>query len=132
MLRQLSPQLDAWAAPAPPRELVQRTLGAARAELRAERAVAGLPAHVVAAGFERELLRLLAAAAPALLVAVAWNLLVLLRGPALLDAWMPSLLAWALPVAYVLGAAGWLALVLGSLPVLAHRRAHRRVQEALA
>ncbi len=106
--------------------VVARTLRAARAELRAS-------ARPV---FAAELTRLLAAALPATILVLAWNLAVLWLGPELLSGFLPASLsprlAVALPALYVAGAMGWLALLVGSLPAVAHRLAARRELEALA
>lgn len=115
--------------PEPSDALVSATLERASALLHAPVAV---PRHAeIPVGFKRELAKLLAAVAAPLMLVLAWNAFVLLRLPEWLAAWLPESLAWALPAAYVLGAAGWLALVLGSLPLVAHRRAWQRHQEAL-
>jgi hypothetical protein len=60
-----------------------------------------------------------------------WNLAILSLGREILVAWLPASFAWGLVGAYVFGAIGWLALVLGTLPVLAHRRALMRHNEAV-
>jgi hypothetical protein len=123
------PRLEALLAelaapgPEPPPTLVARTLTAARAELRAG----------WAPGFWRELLRLAAPAVAALPVvvavdaAVAWAAWLLLS--AWLPAWAPRELAVLVPALFVFGAAGWLALFWGALPVLAHQRVQRRLRE---
>jgi hypothetical protein len=128
LLRELAPQLDRVRPPALPDALVERTLQAARQELRRSPAARSAPVPV-AAGFAGELARLLGAALPALLLAAAWNLAVLVLGARLLQAWLPPALAEALLTAYGVGAAGWLALALGSVPLLAHRRALGRMGE---
>lgn len=133
-LRALAPALDAWNVDDPPDALIERTMNQARQLLHAPTAV---PSHeAIPKGFKRELAKLLATIVPPLALVLAWNAFVLFRGPELLGewlpAWLPSSLAWALPMAYVLGAAGWLALVVGSLPLFAHRRAWNRTQEALS
>ncbi len=133
-LRALSPELDRWVVAEPGAELVDATLRQARA-LLADPVPA--PTHAtIPSGFKRELAKLLAAAVPPLIVVLAWNAFVLLRAPEWLErwlpAWLPDSLAWALPAAYALGALGWLALVFGSLPVFAHRRAWLRTHEALS
>jgi hypothetical protein len=106
--------------------LVARTLRAARAELRA----------TAPRVFTAELTRLLAAALPAALLVALWNAAVLWIGPDLLSGFLPGSLsprlAVALPTLYVAGAVGWLALLVGSLPAVAHRLAARRELEALA
>lgn len=126
-------RLDAWPAPAPSEDLVQGTLRRATAELRAEtnlaRARSETAARAWPVGFRRELLRLLAVALGPALAVLALNLTLLLRAPGLLERWLPEALATALPTAYALGALGWLSLVVGSLPFLAHRRAAARPRE---
>jgi len=110
----------------PDASLVTRTQRRARAELRASS-----PRAVTV-----ELSRLLAAAIPALCLIVLWNATVLWLGPELLAGVLPTALApklaAALPTVYVVGAAGWAALLVGSLPAVAHRLAARRELEALA
>jgi len=110
----------------PDPRLVARTQRLARAELRA-----ATPRAVRA-----ELSRLLAAAIPAVLLVLVWNAAVLWLAPDLLAGFfLTSLaprLAAALPTLYVVGAAGWVALLIGSLPAVAHRLATRRELEALA
>jgi len=128
-LADLRPLLDDLVAEEPPEALVEDTLRCACAALR-ESACEPPRWRNIPAGFRRELLRLIAATLPALAVAIAWDALILARAPGLLAAWLPVPLAWALPIAYVLGAAGWLALVLGSLPLLAHHRALTLSREA--
>jgi hypothetical protein len=60
---------------------------------------------------------------------VLWNALVILMAPALLSQWLPSGVASGLVAVYAFAALGWLALVYGSLPFVAHRRALARQQE---
>lgn len=136
--------LDAWRAPAPPEALVATTLRRATAELVASESVAHARADAEAraaaeasrashagwpVGFRRELARLLGAALVPAAGVLALNALLFLHGPALLDRWLPEALATALPAAYAFGALGWLSLVVGSLPFLAHRRATARPRE---
>ena len=134
-LRALRPELDRWVAPAPPAALVERTLLRAREELRERDLSAATPPPelgVVPVGFKRELVRLMVATIPALLLIFGWNALVLTSVPAVLETWLPSGVAFALAAAYVVGALGWTALVYGSLPLVAHRRAAHRLQENAA
>ncbi|MBW2242635.1 MAG: hypothetical protein JRH01_11680 [Deltaproteobacteria bacterium] len=128
-LGELAPILERDTVPEPSDALVAATLERASALLHAPVPV---PTHAeIPVGFKRELAKLLAAVALPLVFVLAWNAFILLQLPGFLGAWLPESLAWALPAAYVLGAAGWLALVFGSLPVVAHRRAWLRHQEAL-
>lgn len=118
--------------PEPSDALVSATLERASALLRSP---VPIPRHAeIPVGFKRELAKLFATVSAPLVLVLGWNAFVLLRLPgwlaAWLPAWMPDSLAWALPAAYVLGAAGWLALVFGSLPLIAHRRAWQRHHEA--
>lgn len=130
-LERLAPSLDSLQVPPPSEGLVGRTLQLASAELRAERQ-SELKGHaVVPAGFRRELARLLGASALSLPLFVLWNLAVLWLGREILAAWLPASFTWGLAGAYAFGAIGWLALVLGTLPVLAHRRALLRHHEAV-
>ena len=124
-LRELAPQLDALRElPPPPPVLLRETLEAARQELaRSPEHSPVSPRNRLPAGFPRELARLAAAATPPLLIALAWNAWVVLRGSQLLGAILPEPAAHALPLAYAVGALGWLALAVGSLPLAAHRRA---------
>ncbi|MCP5058524.1 MAG: hypothetical protein GY937_17620 [bacterium] len=129
-LGDLAPILARDTLPEPSDALVAATLERASALLRTP---VQAPSHTeIQVGFKRELAKLLAAAAVPLALVLAWNAFVLLRLPEFLGTWLPESLAWALPAAYVLSAAGWLALVFGSLPVVAHRRAWLRHQEALS
>lgn len=128
LLRELAPQLDRVRPPTPSDVLVARTFQAAREELRAGPAPRGAPVPL-AAGFPAELARMLGAVLPALVLATAWNVAVLVLGARLLQVWLPPALAQALVTAYGVGAAGWLALALGSVPLLAHRRALGRLGE---
>lgn len=127
-LRHLGPALDAVRVPPPPEALVERTLLAARAELARLPETRAIPA-AVAPGFGWELARLVAVAALPLLVVVAWNVLLVRMGGPLLEAWLPEGFVTALLGAYALGVLGWTALVFGTLPFAAHRRAWRRRQE---
>ena len=132
-LARLAPSLDSLEAPEPPERLVGRTLQLASAELRAgtQAALQERGHAVVPAGFNRELARLLGASALSLPLFVLWNLAVLWLGREILASWLPASFTWSLAAAYLFGAIGWLALVLGSLPVLAHRRALLRDSEAV-
>lgn len=131
LLRELRGSLEAFEAPGPPDALVERTLLRAAEELgRAQPAPA--EAARLAAGYSAELVRLLGAVLPALLLAAAWNGAVLLLGWSLLSAWLPHAVAETLLTAYCVGAAGWLALALGSVPLAAQRRALGRSRETAA
>jgi hypothetical protein len=131
-LRELGPALDAWTVEEPAPELTASTLLRARGELSRPPSLAaadaGAPRHLPV-GFKRELLRLVTATLPALVLVLAWNLLVLTRAPDVLGALLGEPLALALVGAYVVGATGWLALTYGTLPMLAHRRARLRLLE---
>jgi hypothetical protein len=90
------------------------------------------PGHaLVPVGFKRELARLLGASALSLPLFLLWNLAVISLGREILATWLPASLTWGMAGAYAFGAIGWLALVLGTLPVLAHRRALLRHHEAV-
>jgi hypothetical protein len=127
-MTELDPQLDALLeallAPAaePSAVLVARTLAAARTELRAGRRPA----------YWRELAHLLAPAAAALPLWVAWNAGVVWVLWLLLSATLPvwaADLAVIVPALYAFGAVGWLAVFFGALPVVAHRRLLHRFRE---
>jgi hypothetical protein len=124
-LRTLAGALDSFRAPAPSSALLERTLTLAKRELRASVAARTLPV-----GFRRELARLLATAGPALAIAGVGTLGLLRALPARLEAFLPEPLAWAAVLAYVATASLWLAACAGSLPLLAHRRALLRAEEA--
>ena len=130
-LARLAPSLDSLQVMPPSEGLVDRTLQLASAELRAGRQT-DLQGHtVVPAGFRRELARLLGASALSLPLFALWNLAVLWVGHQILAVWLPASFTWGLAGAYLFGAIGWLGLVLGTLPVLAHRRALLRHHEAV-
>lgn len=134
LLRELAPAFDAWRVAEPSAELIAQTLTRARAELRPSVLP---PAHAaIPTGFKRELAKLMLAIAPPLAVVVAWNAFVMFQLPewlaGWLPAWLPEFLAWGLPALYVLAAAALLALVFGTLPFFAHRRAWQRHHEALS
>jgi hypothetical protein len=132
-LAQLAPSLDSLEVQQPSEGLTSLTLQLASAELRAgtqsalrQRGHASVPT-----GFKRELARLLGASALSLPLFLLWNLAVLSLGREILAGWLPASFTWGLAGAYAFGAIGWLALVLGTLPVLAHRRALLRHDEAV-
>jgi hypothetical protein len=133
-LARLASLLDSLDTPEPSEELVGRTLRLASAQLRAEtqsalqrpkRALA-----VVPVGFKRELARLLGVSAVSLPIVLLWNAVILSLGRQILEAWLPASFTCGLAGFYVFGAIGWLALVLGTLPILAHHQALLRHQEA--
>jgi hypothetical protein len=132
-LEALAAALGSAEAPAPSEALVERTLRLAAAEL--ERSPSLLPGVASAQpglplGFRRELARLLAAALPALALAVAWAALLLRVAPPWLAAWLPGDVALAVVGAQL--AAGLCALGLASagLPLIAHHRALLRMRGA--
>lgn len=132
-LERLAPALDSLEVSEPSEQLVRHTLQMATAELRLgtettlqERGHAYIPA-----GFKRELARLLGASALSLPLYLLWNIGILSLGREILLMWLPASYTWALTGVYLFGAVGWLALVLGTLPVLAHRRALLRHNEAV-
>ena len=132
-LARLAPSLDSLDVQEPSEGLASRTLALASAELRAgtQSALQQRSHALVPTGFKRELARLLGASALSLPLFLLWNLAVLALGREILATWLPASLTWGLAGAYVFGAIGWLALVLGTLPVLAHRRALLRHNEAV-
>jgi hypothetical protein len=124
-LARLAPSLDSLQAPQPSEDLVSRTLQLASSELRAgtQSALQQPGRALVPIGFKRELARLLGVSALSLPLFLLWNLAILSLGREILESWLPAAFTWSLAGAYVLGATGWLALVVGTLPVLAHKRA---------
>ena len=134
-LARLAPLLDSLEAPEPSEELVSRTLRLASAQLRAEtQSALQRPKRthsVVPVGFKRELARLLGASAVSLPLVLLWNAAILSVGREILESWLPASFTCGLAGVYVFGAIGWLALVLGTLPILAHRQALLRHQEAV-
>ena len=132
-LARLAPCLDSLQAPQPAEDLVSRTLQLASSELRAgTQAALQQQGHTfVPTGFKRELARLLGASALSLPLFLLWNLAILSLGREILATWLPPSFTWSLAGAYVLGAIGWLALVVGTLPVLAHKRALLRQEQGV-
>ena len=132
-LARLAPLLDSLEAPQPSEGLVSRTLQLASSELRAgtQSALQQRDHTFVPTGFKRELARLLGASALSLPLVLLWNLAILSLGREILATWLPASFTWSLAGAYVLGAIGWLALVVGTLPVLAHKRALLRHNQAV-
>jgi hypothetical protein len=128
-LARLARALEAAAPPAPAPGLAAAALALGRLELarrrlarpRAEPLARGLPA-----GYARECARLLAPAVLALPLLLAWHAAVLALGERLLAGWLPPLLLAGLGSAYLAAAAGWAALVYGSIPLFAHWRTRRR------
>ena len=132
-LARLASSLDSVEAPLPSEGLVSRTLQLASAELRAgtQSALPRRSHSYLPTGFKRELARLLGASALSLPLFLLWNLAVIWLGQEILTTWLPVSFTWGLVGAYAFGAIGWLSLVIGTLPVLAHRRALLRHQEAV-
>lgn len=105
--------------------LVHQTLERARREMsRRDAAHATVPE-----GFGREVGRLVGAALIPLPLVLAWNAAILIYGGELLAGLVPASLLQALGAAYVLSGATWLGCLYGSLPLVAHRRMHRRALE---
>ena len=73
--------------------------------------------------------RLLGASLLPLPLVLAWNAAVLSLGGDLLGGVVPASLLQALGAGYVLAGATWLGCLYGSLPLVAHRRVHRRALE---
>jgi hypothetical protein len=126
-LRQLGPALDRVEVPPPPPALVDRALLAARAELARPPMAPVRPG--LAPGFGRELARLLALTAAPLALLVLVNAAIVWNAPGWLADWLPAPLLALGAAAWAFGALGWLALVWGSLPFVAHRRALTRLRE---
>jgi hypothetical protein len=120
-------------APAPSDALVERTLRLAAAELARTPALLPGVASVrrqLPLGFRRELARLLAAALPALALAVAWAALLLRVAPAWLAAWLGDDFALALVAAPLVAGLCALGLASATLPLIAHHRALLRMRGA--
>jgi len=132
-LAQLAPSLDSLEVSQPSEDLVRHTLQLASAELRAgpQPAPQQRGHAVVPTGYKLELARLLGASALSLPFFLLWNLAVLWLGREILASWLPASFGWGLAGAYAFGAIGWLAVVLGTLPFLAHKRALLRQHEAV-
>jgi len=107
--------------------LVSLTLVRARAELAGRAAARAAPA----AGWRRELGRLVGVSLLPLPLVLAWNAAVLGLGGELLAGLVPGALLRALAAGYVVAGVTWLACLYGSLPVVAHRLARRRAPSAL-
>lgn len=126
--RDLQRLSDAFAADAPPDAsdaLVHLTLERARLELgRREAARAKIPE-----GYSREIGRLVGVALLPLPLVLLWNAAVLTVGGDLLAGIVPASLLQALGAGYVLAGATWLGCLYGSLPLVAHHRAHRHALE---
>jgi hypothetical protein len=115
-----------------PESVAETTLARARSLLESRRHGAPLPVRVprgLPEGFSGECLRLLGAALVPFPVVVVWNLAFLALGEQLLGGLLPAALLTTVGVAYVAAAAGWSALLYGSIPILAHRRVQRRTAE---
>jgi hypothetical protein len=131
-LRTLRRALDAAAEPEPRPALLAAAWRGAVAELeraRAAPAPAKAPIQGVPLGFHRELGRLLGGALAPLPLVLLWNVALLALGQRLLAGWVPAPVLSMLAVGYVLAAAGWIALLYGSIPLVAHRRVQRRLPE---
>ena len=115
-----------------PESVAHATLARAHSLLASRRQGAPLPARVpggLPEGFSAECLRLLGAALVPFPLVVAWNLAFLALGEQLLGSFLPPALLATVGVAYVAAAAGWSALLYGSIPILAHRRVQQRTAE---
>jgi hypothetical protein len=120
-------------APPPPEALVERTLRLATAELaRTPSLLPGVASvrRQLPLGFRRELVRLLAAALPALALAIAWAALLLRVAPAWLAVWLPTDFALALVGVQLAAGLCALGLASGGLPLIAHHRALLRMRGA--
>ncbi len=76
-------------------------------------------------GYRRALARLIGWAALPLPALVLWYSELYRVGGTWLGEWLPPLLVSAIGVTYALATASWLALIYGSLPIVAHRVAAR-------
>lgn len=115
-----------------PESVARATLARARSLLGDGSRSVRRPRHVprgLPEGFSGECLRLLGAALVPFPLVVAWNLAFLALGEQLLGGFLPAALLSTFGVAYVAAAAGWSALLYGSIPILAHHRAQRRTAE---
>ncbi len=79
-------------------------------------------------GYRRALARLIGWAALPLPALVLWYSELYRVGGTWLGEWLPPLLVSAIGVTYALATASWLALLYGSLPIVAHRVAARRLE----
>ncbi len=125
-LERLGDVLDA------PDRLTDATILRVRSLMERERLGDRVPMRVPAGlpkGFPGECLRLLGAALLPFPIVVAWNLAFLALGEQVLGNVLPASLLSTVGAAYVAAAAGWFALLYGSIPILAHRRAQRRTAE---
>ncbi len=95
-----------------------RALGRARAALAVDGQAPPLPI-----GYGREFARLLIAALLPLPIVLAWNAALFNVVGDVLAGFVPELLLRIAAGGYVITAVGWAALLFGSIPFLAHRRA---------
>jgi hypothetical protein len=135
-LEQLGEALDGVAAPAPPPEQQAALETRLREELRragAARAPEVVPARAaLPRGYRRELARLLLAAVAPLPLVLLWNVGVLVLGSELLRGIVPDSLVNLLGALYAIAAAGWLAILYGAIPLVAHRQVTQRHREVLS
>jgi hypothetical protein len=131
-LQGLRQAFDTMPQAEPSPELVALTQRCASAELaRAKliRPALKAPIYGLPVGFRRELARLLGGALAPLPLVLLWNLALLALVQRLLAGWVPAPLLSVLLIAYMVAAAGWIALVYGSIPLVAHQRVQRRLRE---
>lgn len=135
-LEQLDEGLGGIAVPAPSPAYRAALDARLRDELRgtgaAPAAVPDAPRAALPRGYRRELARLLLAAVAPLPLVLLWNVGVLVLGSELLRGVVPDGLVNLLGVLYAIAAAGWLAILYGAVPFVAHRQVSQRHREVLS
>lgn len=131
-LRALADALDRAPAPELRPELAAALRRRADEELAVASPIAGPAEAALPAGYHRELARLLLWAALPLPALVLWYAALFRLGGSLLANLLPHFLVVAIGLAFAAGATSWLALIYGSIPFVAHRRAVSHQREVTA
>jgi hypothetical protein len=131
-LRALADALDCAPAPELRPELAAELHRRAAEELAVASPVPRPAETGLPAGYHRELARLLLWAALPLPALALWYAALFRVGGSLLADLLPDFLVVMIGFAFAAGAASWLALIYGSIPFVAHRRAVRRQREVTA